>query len=286
MSRPPSQEPPSPLKARLIYMIRRLKGESHTQATWRSQHQAAPTYVYVEERAPSTWVTQSLLALCVLGYVIEAGLGGGFFEPIPRTEQGMRMLAGMGAIWFGGPDSPLHFTQQPWRLITYGFMHGGLMHLLFNAMALMQIGPLIERSFGAARTLAFWVLTSALSIALPALLTQGATRMTVGASGAIFGLIGVAMAYGHRVGTAQGHVIRNKMIEWTVICTLFGMMMGNVAHEAHFGGLLSGAALSFVLTPPKRFSSRDPLASLLLMGGALVILWACYEAYLFSTQVL
>ena len=44
---------------------------------------------------------------------------------------GGRMLAGMGAIWFGGPGSPLHFTQQPWRLITYGFMHGGLMHLLF-----------------------------------------------------------------------------------------------------------------------------------------------------------
>jgi rhomboid protease GluP len=231
---------------------------------------------------PASWATQALFALCLFGYLLEASLGEGFFDPIPRTEEGMRLLAGLGAVWFGDTNTPLHISAQPWRLITYGFLHGGLMHILFNSMALMQIGPLIEQTFGAARTLFFWVSTSALAIVLPSLFTGGATRLTVGASGAIFGLIGVAMAYGHRVGTPQGLMVRNKMIEWTVICTLFGMMAGNVAHEAHFGGLAAGAALSFVLPPPRSLRRLGALELGLMAVSAGVIAWSFYQAYAFS----
>ena len=114
---------------------------------------------------------------------------------------------------------------------------------MFNLYALYHIGPLIERTFGAMRVGWIWLLSCAGSVYLPALIIKQAYP-TVGASGAIFGLIGVAMVYGHRVGTPQGRLIRNKMIEWTVICTLFGIGMGNVAHSAHFGGLALYCMLS------------------------------------------
>lgn len=265
--------------------MRRIKGESETQARWRSQNPHTPTYVPIE-RAETMWATQGLFGLCVLYYCIQSQLGGGVMEPFTRDESGMRLLAGLGAIWSADPSHPFHYQQQPWRLITYSFMHGGLMHIAFNCMALLQIGPLIERSFGGARTLFFWVSTGALAIFLPALLWSGRTHMTVGGSGSVFGLIGVAMAYGHRLGTPEGIYIRNKMIEWTVICTLFGMMMGGVAHSAHFGGLLGGVILSFMITPARRTQRSKMTGALLLVSASALIFLSLYQAYLFSAEVL
>ena len=280
-----SSRDPQDFKTRLNYLMRRARGETHTQAKWRSQNPHTPTYVPVE-RSEQMWATQGLLALCVLYYLLQAELGSGFLAPIPRDESGMRLLAGMGAIWSSHDGHPFHHGQQPWRLITYTFMHGGLMHIAFNSMALLQIGPLIERSFGLARTLFFWVVTGALAILGPAFLYGGNTLMTVGASGSVFGLIGVAMAYGHRVGTPEGLYIRNKMIEWTVICTLFGMMMGGVAHAAHFGGLFAGALLSFIITPSRR-RGADQLIDLALIAVSItLIIWAFYQAYHFALTVI
>ena len=118
---------------------------------------------------------------------------------------------------------------------------------------------------------------------MPALIIKQ-SYPTVGGSGAIFGLIGVAMIYGHRVGTPQGKYIRNKMIEWTVICTLFGIGMGNVAHSAHFGGLASGGILALILSPPKR-PIQFLLNPLLLLGFTATLIWMVYEGYLFYQQV-
>ena len=116
---------PNDLKTRLDYLVRRMKGQSQTQARWRSQNPHTPTYVPIE-RAETMWATQGLFGLCALYYLLQAQLGGGFMDPFTRNEDGMRLLAGMGAIWSGGPDHLFHYQQQPWRLITYSFMHGGV----------------------------------------------------------------------------------------------------------------------------------------------------------------
>lgn len=280
-----SSRDPNNLKTRINYILRRIKGESKTQARWRSQNPHTPTYVPVEQ-TETMWATQGLFGLCLLYYFLQTQLGGGVMDPFTRDENGMRLLAGMGAVWSAGPGHLFYHDVQPWRLVTYTFMHGGLMHIAFNCMALLQIGPLIERSFGGARTLFFWVLTGALAIILPSLLSGGQTHMTVGGSGSIFGLIGVAMAYGHRLGTPEGIFVRNKMIEWTVICTLFGMMMGGVAHSAHFGGLFAGIGLSFVVPPSKRNTQNKVYDVLLLISSILMIIWSFYQAYHFAKEVI
>jgi rhomboid protease GluP len=149
-------------------------------------------------------------------------------------------------------------------------------------MALLQIGPLVARTFGFTRTLFIWVVSGVCAILLPALLMP--TGLTIGASGSVFGLIGVAMVFGHRVGTPQGIFIRNKMIEWTIFCTLFGLMMGGVAHSAHFGGLIGGGLLSFVLAPPTQQTKL--INSFLMLGSALVfILWSLWSAWDIYQQV-
>lgn len=226
-------------------------------------------------------MTRSLAVACVAAYVLQAQLGGGLLSPFPRGEEGVRLLFGLGAVLRSTSESAWHFTSEPWRLVTYVFLHGGLMHLIFNVVALLQIGGLIERTFGGARLFVVWCVTGAAAIALPDAV-RGYSDTTVGASGAIFGLIGLAMVYGHRVGTAQGRVVRNQMIEWTVVCTLFGLGMGNVAHAAHFGGLAAGALFGVFLGPPRSVGAevRGVLVALLCGGCVLWSLSAAYEAAL------
>ena len=117
------------------------------------------------------------------------------------------------------------------------------MHLGFNLFVLMQIGPLVERSFGTGRFLFTYVLAGVGAAVIPAMLSAGQgipVGWTVGASGAIFGLIGLSLVFGHRVGTPEGRHVRDEMIKWTVYTTVFGLLMGGVAHGRTSLGWLAG----------------------------------------------
>ena len=214
--------------------------------------------------------TRLAAALCFFGYGIQVSYGyGGFLNPSPHPLE----LVLLGAVT---PPPVTSLGDEPWRLFTYTILHGGLMHIAFNLIALAQIGPIIERTFGSARFFFSWVLAGAGAIILPRLFGFGG-HLVVGASGSVFGLIGMAMAYGHRLQTPRGLYVRNKMIEWTVICTLFGFMMGNVAHSAHFGGLAAGAALSVLLPPPEKALQRSITPILSIMSLSLIT-YAIYRA--------
>ena len=213
-------------------------------------------------------VMQTMMLLCLLVYGLQTAAADSFFNVIPRGMKGVYIMNALGAIL-----PPMHL-QEPWRLFSYTLLHGGLMHLGFNMMALYQIGPLVEKTFGSIRFLFLWIFTGAFAIVVPEFIL-GYARPTIGASGSIFGIIGVAMAYGHRLGTPQGIFIRNKMIEWTVICTLFGMMMGGIAHSAHFGGLAGGIILSFLL-PPDPNSHRKVLSISILIISLIIIVWSLW----------
>lgn len=218
-----------------------------------------------------------LASLCLAGYLLQIYFGGSLFGGLGTSAEVQRELLVMGAALNVIPLEH-YLGAQSWRLFTYTCMHGNLMHIGFNLVALLQIGPLVARTFGFSRTLFIWVFSGATAILLPLLVTSIGT--TIGASGSVFGLIGCAMAFGHRVGTPQGLFIRNKMIEWTIFCTLFGMMMGGVAHSAHFGGLIGGALLSWVFPPPR--SEREHLFSpLLLLSSIGFILWSGWAAWRF-----
>lgn len=217
-----------------------------------------------------------ITGLCLFGYLAQIAMGGSFFGGLavkdPMQQRYILMVGAGLPIPLGDYFSATH----GWRLFTYTCMHGNLMHIGFNMVALLQIGPLIANTFGFTRTLFIWVASGALAIILPSIIVT--PSLVVGASGSVFGLIGVAMAYGHRVGTPQGIHIRNKMIEWTVFCTLFGLMMGGIAHSAHFGGLIGGALLSFVIPPPKT-NTQHALSPILLASAVIFIIWSVWSAW-------
>jgi hypothetical protein len=119
------------------------------------------------------------------------------------------------------------------------------MHLMFNSSALFYIGPQVEEIFGSQKFMFAYVGTGIASgVASYLFLPAG----SAGASGAIFGLIGLMAIYGHLLGGSFGRDLKRRMLIWAGIGILFGFFMG-ANNVAHVGGLLAGGALGFVLAP-------------------------------------
>ncbi len=161
---------------------------------------------------------------------------------------------GMSAIMHPSPRLLVHWGAQYWplvlengewwRCITYAYTHGGLIHVGFNMVVLYQVGPLLEAEIGWTRLFTVYTLT-ALVATLVGLWWHPVT-IVVGASGAIFGLIGFSVSYYHRVGGYIGIQRRNFMFQWAMMAFIFGIFVG-ADNAAHLGGALSGAALGWIM---------------------------------------
>jgi len=147
------------------------------------------------------------------------------------------------ALW------PVGAGFQPWQLLTYAFLHGGLFHIAFNMFALYMFGSAIERVFGPRRYLAYY-LVCVLSAAIAQLLTaalSGAVYPTVGASGGVFGLLlAYAIYFPHSRIMLIFPPIPMPARVFVVVYAALELFLGvtgteeGVAHFAHLGGLVGG----------------------------------------------
>jgi len=135
-----------------------------------------------------------------------------------------------------------------WRLFTVVLLHAGFTHVLFNMWALYVLGPQIEREVGPLPYLSLYLATAAAGSALAVLL--GSPRdVTVGASGAIFGLFGVWLASAfRRRRTVAGRAILNQLGVLLLINAAIPFLIPNVSWEGHFGGLVAGFGIGWVWT--------------------------------------
>ncbi len=163
--------------------------------------------------------------------------------------------------------------DQVWRLVSSVFLHSGFLHLALNMLSLYFLGSFVENAFGRGRFLALYAL-SGLSGGIAYLYFGGFDIPAVGASGAIFGLLGGILGYALRRGTFtwQNPVIRQLLI-LLAINLWIGLSIPNVSNTAHLGGLAGGFAFGFLVAPT--VYSRKPvraLAPVLIVLGAEVLL--------------
>ena len=178
------------------------------------------------------------IALFVLMSIVEVRSGRGADSFIQSASSGV--LNDFGAL-----VPSLVRDGQWWRLVTFNFLHIGLVHLMFNSSALFSIGPQVEEAFGSQKFVFIYIGTGIASgIASYLFLPAG----TAGASGAIFGLIGVMAVYGYRLGGSFGRALTRQMLIWAGIGIVFGFFIG-ANNVAHIGGFIAGGALGFVLAP-------------------------------------
>lgn len=164
-----------------------------------------------------------------------------------------------------------------WTLITASFLHGGLMHIFFNMMALRQLGPFVVDAFGSQRFFILYTWTGIAGFLLSAL---AGIPFTIGASAAICGLIGAILYYGKSRGGFYGEAIYRQAMGWVVGLVLFGLFLPGINNWAHGGGIVSGIAIAFLTgyheRKPERWIHRMlGMASILITAAAL--LWAVIQ---------
>jgi membrane associated rhomboid family serine protease len=146
-----------------------------------------------------------------------------------------------------------------WRLLTSTVLHGGILHLLFNMYALYWLGPQLERSLGNVRFAALYVL-SALGGSIASYWFSDLNTVSVGASGAIFGLITATIVIGREM--------RNDVSQLVVLLginVVIGFLQVGIDWRAHFGGAAVGAAVAYLYTKGTRLN-RDQIHRIGLSG--------------------
>ncbi len=149
-------------------------------------------------------------------------------------------------IYLGAYYLPALEAGQLWRHATAVLLHIGLLHLGFNMLALAQIGPAIEDTFGRARMIFLFMFTGVAGFA--ACQVMGIHAVSAGASGAIMGLCGAAAGWGQRDGTTAGRSVRNQMLKWAAYTMVFGVVV-HANNMAHAAGFLSGGIVGFFMPP-------------------------------------
>lgn len=198
------------------------------------------------------------------GFAVPQG-GGGMFGML----FGLMSFDGDTLLRYGsGSGLLLRYRGEWWRLVCPIFLHGGLIHLFFNIYIFVQIAPLLEEEYGKDRFFSCYMFTGIASFLASEVI--GGTFNTVGASGAIFGLVGAALVYGIRRGGQLGGMLRSQMLRWLMYFLILGFLVPRTDHFAHFGGLLAGAGFAAVVgaeTPRGTAAARWwRLASLFFVG--------------------
>ena len=194
--------------------------------------------------APVTWV---ILILCTVPELVLSGADAGLW--------GSRFWRGevyeYGAFWAGLLNGwQPHYPSQPFLMfVTYGFLHGGLMHLVMNMTVLVSLGHALTMAIGQARFLLLYTVSLLAGAVCFALLGAPDAPM-VGASGALFGLIGAYLTRDGfrraRVGAALRPVLHSVFALVLLNIALWVLLAGQVAWEAHLGGFLAGVAFAFL----------------------------------------
>lgn len=190
-------------------------------------------------RAP---LTAALLVSIVSVFLLQVASGLAFGGP---------WLVRLGASY-----APAILGGQLWRLVTAMFLHADVLHLLFNGWALFQLGALVELWMGSRRfALVYFVSGLAGSLASVGWdLVSGQAVPSVGASGAVFGLLGALIAFlGRRRGrlTPQARSLLFQLLFWAGINIFFGFTAQFIDNAAHLGGFFVGLGLGAFVEVPR-----------------------------------
>jgi membrane associated rhomboid family serine protease len=186
------------------------------------------------------WVSKVLIGINVVAYVLQVSVG-------PSVEHRFWLI--------GGPVFDPRLGEvvgvahgEYWRLLTAAFLHGSVIHIALNMYALYLFGPPLEAALGRARFLALY-LVAALGGSAASYAVAGPASPSLGASGAVFGLLGAFFVVNRRLGRDS-----TGLMVLLAINLAFGFIAPNIDWRAHLGGLVTGAlcAVAIAYAPERR----------------------------------
>ena len=214
------------------------------------------------------------VAMYILSLLISARATDLSFNPFFFLSPDNRSLLLLGASGF----IPIDRLHRWWSLVSANYLHGSIMHIFFNMIALRQLGPLVLQEYGNYRMFIIYTLSGVAGFFVSYL--AGVT-FTIGASAAVCGLIGAALFFGKSRGGVYGQTIYRQIGGWAIGIFMFGFLVPAINNWAHGGGMLAGAALGFLLGYKERSREKHghKIAALCCVAiTALVLLWAIFSS--------
>ena len=240
-------------------------------------------------RNPGLWGFAPLLRSLGndLGFVVLVVWGSSALYVISLLLSGNAMSMGGGLLGFLSPSPPVLLVLGAsggipvfglgrwWTIFSATWLHGSLLHIIFNMMWVRDLAPVVADVFGAGRMVIIYtvagacgfLLSSFAYIFLPALPLLRGAHCTVGASAAIFGLLGALVYYGRRTGSS---LVRGQALRYAVILGIFGLIMPGIDNFAHAGGYAGGYVAARVLDPLRPERIEHIVIALACLAAALL----------------
>ncbi|MBU2539415.1 MAG: rhomboid family intramembrane serine protease [Proteobacteria bacterium] len=217
------------------------------------------------------------IALFILSLIMNPGGTGMGMNPFSFLSPDNRSLLLLGATG----TMPIDVLHRWWSLISASYLHGSLLHLIFNLIALRQIGTLVIQEYGLSRMFSIYTLGGIAGFLLSYL---AGVPLTIGASAAVCALIGAALYYGKSRGGNYGQQVYQQIGGWAISIFVFGLLVPGINNWAHGGGMAAGVLFGLLLGYQE---NRRELLSHRLLGAAcavatiLVLLWGVTTAVIY-----
>ena len=191
------------------------------------------------------FITYLIIGICVLMYLVSGIIGGNLID-----------ISISSLIRFGGNLGYYTKNGEYFRLLSCMFLHAGIIHLLCNMYSLYVIGPQVESFFGKYKFL-FIYLFSGITGSILSLAFSADNVVSVGASGAIFGLLGAILYFGYHYRVYLGNVLKSQIVPIIMLNLFIGFVVSGIDNFAHIGGLIGGIFAAMAMGVPDKNSKSD-----------------------------
>jgi rhomboid protease GluP len=218
------------------------------------------------------------VAIYILSLVLYPQGMGMSMNPLTMLSPSGNSLILLGATG----TYPIDQLGRWWSLVSASFLHGSILHILFNMMALKQIAPLVIREFGTYRMVIIYIVGGVSGFLLSYL---AGVRVTIGASAAICSLIGAALFYGKSRGGVYGQAVFRQVGGWVIGLFIFGLLIPGINNWGHGGGLIGGALLGIIMGYQEKKMeniTHKMLAQVCMAITVLILAWAIITGLIFK----
>ena len=199
--------------------------------------------------------TLYLLTLLMSGNQLQPFAGG--LNLLVPSDRALFLFGMSGAI-------PVYVLGHWWTLLSASWLHGSLLHILFNMMWVRDLGPAMADIIGPARTVIIYTVAGFCGFLLSSTVGVG---FTMGASASVFGLLGALVHYGRKSGSS---LIRGQALQYAVVLFVFGFLMRGVDNFAHAGGFAGGYLTSAFFNPLTRERGNHMVIAVLCVAATLI----------------
>ena len=201
-------------------------------------------------------ITYALLLSNLVMFIMMVLAGGSVMDVDPTLAYDFGGLVNYKTM--GSPT-------ELYRLVTSMFLHAGLFHLLFNLYALYVLGPQLENFFGKVKYIIIY-LGSGIVGGLVSMIFQADSLVSVGASGALFGLIGALIYFGYHYRVYFGQVIKSQILPILIINLGIGFAVSGINIAAHIGGLIGGVLVSMAVGVKYKSTTTDRINGFVMLA--------------------